>query len=588
LNTPVFSLPSAGAGGRNVTQQALEAQSALLPYALGVFGVGLPIFVWVGSHAVNPQAMAYSLATFAVGWGLFYGAVTWIRKRGRNDVRRRALVHLGGGFIWVGAILQITLFAMHAGPAQGMLLGLAVAAAVVVTFFTAPWLLSLLTIGPAAAAAPLIALWLWSDRATYSIGITAYALALALALVMNQMMRRQFQLAAERETLIGERAAMLTEAERLARSKSDLVATLSHEIRNGLAGVAYVLAGAAGRSARAAPSREQLSAALDATNDLISVLNTTLDSETAEAGRLAVETSAFDPVGLVEDVVLLNRPQAQARGLELSLHIAPELIDADGGGVVADPVRTRQILGNLVANAIKYTVRGRVEVRVELVEKSRLLVEVADTGPGLTPDEISQAFEPFARVARTAAGVPGAGLGLSLSRQLARLMGGEVTGEGAAGVGSCFRLTLVYDSAALIGAERSRVDEPSASGRLRILVIEADGLSAAMLRAVLEQLGHQVVQAHDGARAAELSRICDFDLIAVDSRLSEPPAAAVIGDLKNRAPLLAIIGGEPGEAEACVVAGAAAILRRPVSVAGVARGVAEAMATPSRRARAVA
>lgn len=588
MNSAIFSLPPAGSGGRNLTQQALEAQSALLPYALAVFAVGLPIFVWVGSHAVEPQAMAYSLATFAIGWGLFYAAVNWIRTKGRDDVRRRALVHLGGGLIWVGAIIQITMFALDAGPAQGMLLWLALGAAIVVTFFTAPWLLSLLTIAPAAAAAPLIALWMFGRHDAYSAGAGAYALALALALVMNQMMRRQFQLAADRETLIGERAAMLTEAERLARSKSDLVATLSHEIRNGLAGVAYVLAGAAGRSARAAPSREQLSAALDATNDLIAVLNTTLDSETAEAGRLAVETSAFDPVALVEDVVLLNRPQAQARGLELSLHIAPELIDAEGGGVVADPVRTRQILGNLIANAVKYTVRGRVEVRVELTEKSRLVVEVADTGPGLTAEEITQAFEPFARISRTAAGVPGAGLGLSLSRQLARLMGGEVTGEGASGVGSCFRLTLVYDSAALIGAERTRAEEPAASGRLRILVTEADGLSAAMLRAVLEQLGHQVVQAHDGARAAELARICDFDLIAVDSRLTEPPAAAVIGALKDRAPLLAIIGGEPGEAEMCLAAGAAAVLRRPVSVAGVARGVAEAMATPRRRTRAVA
>ena len=586
--SPIFKLPPAGAGGRNVTQQALEAQSALLPYALAVFAVGLPIFVWVGSHAVNPSLMAFSFATFAVGWGLFYAAVKWIRSKGREDVRRRAAVHLVGGVIWVGAILQITMFALSAGPAQDMLLGLALGAAVIVTFFTAPWLLSLLTIGPVAAAAPLAALWLWGDRETYSIGIGAYALALALALVMNQMMRRQFLLAAERETLIGERVAMLSEAERLARSKSDLVATLSHEIRNGLAGVAYVLAGAAGRSSRAAPSREQLSAALDATNDLISVLNTTLDSETAEAGRLSVESAAFDPVALVEDVVLLNRPQAQARGLELSLHIAPELLDAEGGGVVADPVRTRQILGNLLANAIKYTVRGRVEMRVELVEKSRLVVEVADTGPGLTAEEIGQAFEPFSRIGRTAAGVPGAGLGLSLSRQLARLMGGEVTGEGAPGVGSCFRLTLVYDSAALIGNERPRGEEPSASGRLRILVTEADGLSAAMLRAVLEQLGHQVVQAHDGGRAAELSRICDFDLIAVDSRLSDPPAAEVIGALKERAPLLAIIGGESGEAEACLAAGAVAVLRRPVSVAGVARGVAEAMATPPRRARAVA
>src|SRR6201999_4647526 len=101
----------------------------------------------------------------------------------------------------------------------------------------------------------------------------------ALGLLVNRILRKQFTLAAEREALMAERAAQAAPARRLARSKSDLVATLSDEIRNGLSGVAHVLSAAAGRGGRAAPSREQLAAGLDAVNELLSVLDTTLDAE---------------------------------------------------------------------------------------------------------------------------------------------------------------------------------------------------------------------------------------------------------------------------------------------------------------------
>jgi hypothetical protein len=111
---------------------------------------------------------------------------------------------------------------------------------------------------------------------------------------------------------------VLEAAERAARSKSDIVATLSHEIRNGLTGVTHVLAAAAGKGGRAAPSREQLNAALDAAQDLVAVLNATLDSETAESGRLAVESVAFEPVRLIRDLVLLDRRTPLAKGLELA------------------------------------------------------------------------------------------------------------------------------------------------------------------------------------------------------------------------------------------------------------------------------
>jgi signal transduction histidine kinase/ActR/RegA family two-component response regulator len=578
-------------GGLSVTQQALDAQTALLPYALAVFAISLPIYVWAGSYAPNAVWMTGTFAIFAAAWGMFFGAVNWLKtQEAAANLAKRGRVHVLGGLIWAAAVAQIAAFADGAGPARDPLMMTALAAAVVLIFFSSPWLPSLLIVGSAAVAGPLF--FLFSDPAGAELANLAWgavALAMALALVLNRILRRQFAMAAEREVLIAERAGKVEEARQLAQSKSDLVATLSHEIRNGLSGVVHVLAAAVGHNGRSAPSREQLSAALDAANDLIAVLNTTLDSETAEAGRLAVETHPFDPVVLIRDLVLLNRPNASMKGLELTLHVEPELAAARRGAAVADAHRVRQILANLLGNALKFTVRGRVEARIERTANGRLVIEIADTGPGLAAEELERAFEPFNRIERTSAGTSGAGLGLSLSRQLARLMGGELAAHSAVGVGSCFRLELPYDEAASPERDAEAPAEivgPTALERrtLRVLIAEDDALNAAMLRAVVEQLGHQVVHAIDGRRAVDLSRVCEFDLLMIDGRMPNMDGPATImairaldGDMAQ-VPIIAVIGGDAVEAKECTDAGADAVLRKPVSVAAVARAVADAIA----------
>ncbi len=578
-------------GGSSVTQQALETQTSLLPYALTVFAISLPMLVWAGAYASNAVWMTGTFAIFAIAWGVFYAAVNWLKKpEALADLRKRGQVHILCGLIWAVAVAQMAAFGDGAGPARTELMLISVAAAAIVIFFTAPWLPSLLIVGMATAAGPLYFLMRHpDDQALAKLAMGAIALALALAMILNRILRRQFALAAEREVLIADRDLRMDEARQLARSKSDLVATLSHEIRNGLTGVAHVLASAVGHNGRGAPSREQLSAALDAANDLIAVLNTTLDSETAEAGRLEVDTHAFDAVALVRDLVILNRPNAAARGLELSLHVASDLAAMETGATMADAHRARQILANLLGNALKFTIRGRVEARVELAASGRLSIEIADTGPGLAKEELEQAFEPFNRIARTSAGTSGAGLGLSLSRQLARLMGGELSAHSAVGVGSCFRLELPFDADALPERELEAPIElasafPEARQRMRVLIAEDDALNAAMLRAVIEQLGHQVVHAVDGQRALDLARVCEFDLLMIDGRmpnLDGPAAIAAIRELNGdnaQTPIVAVIGGDADEAEECSQAGADVVLRKPVSVAAVARAVADAVA----------
>lgn len=576
-------------GGPSLTQQAMETQAGLLPYALMAFAVSLPIYVWAGGHARNPAWMSASFVVFAIAWGLFYAVVNWLKEPAAQDLRRRARVQLLAGLVWAAAPAQIAVFADGAGPVRETLLMISLAAGVMCLLFTAPWLPSLLIVGTAAVAGPLAALtWRSDNPDTMHLAWGGAALAFALALMVNRILRKQFGLAAEREGLMAERAEQAEAARRLARSKSDLVATLSDEIRNGLTGVAHVLAAASGRGGRAAPSREQLASGLDAVNELLSVLNTTLDAETAEAGRLSVEPQPIDVAAIARDLVMAHRPAASAKGLEISLHMDAELATSDLGAAIADPVRVRQVLGALIGNAVKFTLRGRVEVRIAMLGTGRMAIEIADTGPGLTEDELALAFQPFQRIARTSAGATGAGLGLTLARQLARLMGGELRAHSAAGVGSCFTIELPYDPAAraIAAVEPGAAVDGGSGPRLRVLIAEDDSLSAITLRSHLEQLGHKVAQAADGRRAVELTRVCDFDvlMVAASATSEGPQVMAAIRGLEGaagRTPLVALIGGDPDEAEGSLAAGASAVLRKPFSMPALARALADALAVKS-------
>jgi signal transduction histidine kinase/ActR/RegA family two-component response regulator len=573
-----------------MSRQALDAQAALLPYALALFGVGLPIFAWACSFAPDRVWMTASLLIFAINWAAFYGVIDAFRRRPSvaADTRVRGRIHVLGGLLWAGALAQITAVALAAGPARDGLELLAVGGAAACAFFCSPYLPSLLIVAPAACAAPLLALFgLPETRSTGHSALGALALVLALSLIFNRLLRRQFAMASDRERLIEDRARSLSQAEALARSKSDLIATLSHEIRNGLTGVAHVLA-AATAGGRGGPSREQMTAALGSARDLIEALNATLDTEAAEADRLVLERRAFDAAETLRDVAAGHRALAAAKGLELAIHV-DEALEAGTGAAVGDPARVRQILSNLIVNAVKYTVRGRIEVRAERLGERRLRIEIADTGPGLTPEELARAFLPFKRITRTGAGVSGAGLGLSLARRLAELMGGEVSADSALGVGSCFRFDLPFDPAQHLA--RPPAETPGAPARefsaaapraLRILTADDNALSVAMLRAVLEQLGHQVLHAHDGRRALELAQVCDVDLVFLSARMPGLDGPEIVRALRAHpgqiasAPIITLIDGDPEEARACLEAGADHILRRPVTVSSVARAIAAA------------
>lgn len=578
---------------RAIAMMGLDAQVQLLPYALGFFGICLPIFVTAAGYAPNAVWLVASMGLYAFNWAVFYAIIDWRKTHqpSLSNLRLHTAVHIAAGLLWAMALLQTSFFAQAAGPLAEILLVLCVGGAVGIIFFSSPSLPSLLLVGPTAAAGPIIALRFNAETATTGLYcLCGTALAMALALILNKHLRGHFAMALEREGLIIEREGALTETRKLAKSKSDILATLSHEIRNGLSGVAHVLAGALGAGSRGAPSRDQLKAALSAARDLVEVLDATLDSEVAESGRLVVQKRPLDAAQLVQDIAMLHRGAASTKGLEILAQVEPDLIDAPGMAI-ADSARARQILNNLVANAVKYTLRGRIELRARRPHNGMVRIEVVDTGPGLTPDELARAFEPFERVARTGAGVPGAGLGLALSRRLAALMGGNLGAESAPGVGSRFWLELPWDEAASL-PEPVAAPRPAAPERsLRILVAEDDALNAAMLRAVLEQLGHKVLAVSDGRRGLELLRMGDLDLIMVDGRMPVMDGPEMIRALRAlpapqcKLPVVAVTGGDAEEVEAMTIAGADAVLRKPVTVTAVARAVADASAGRESPAR---
>ncbi|MDG2523544.1 ATP-binding protein [Caulobacter segnis] len=571
-----------GPGATVARLLSLDMRRDTLRHALTTFAVFVPVLAVAASFARNPGAMSLSLALYTAGCGGFYALMKGLQRE-RVTVPHRAWRHLAATAVWAGAAMQVVVFAHDAGPIREALVLIAMSSGVCALFFATPSRTSAILASAALLLGPLSLMAAPGGGSSAALTGGISLLAIAMAAITNHMLRAQFLRAAERERLLEERAAALNDAKALAQAKSDVVAALSHEIRNGLTGVTHVLAGAAGGEGRTPPTREQFSAALEAARDLIGVLNVTLDSETAGNGLLAVEMGRFDPTRLVHDLVLLERAHASAKGLELNLHIAPELEIRGSGAVTADALRTRQILANLISNAIKYTSRGRIEVRLERPRPDCVTFAIADTGPGLSPDELVYAFEAFRRVERTGAGVPGAGLGLSLSRQLAQLMGGRLSAQSALGVGSCFTVELPYDPHAVLEGEQPDADEhvPAPVRGLRVLVAEDDGLNAAMMRAILEQLGHQVVHAQNGRRALELAELCDFDLMMLDGRmpyLDGPQTAAAVRRLpghRGQTPIIAVTGGDDEETQACMDAGADAAVRKPVTVAGIARAVSD-------------
>jgi two-component system, OmpR family, sensor histidine kinase TorS len=375
------------------------------------------------------------------------------------------------------------------------------------------------------------------------------------------------------EALRGEVAAhdaARDRAEAADRAKSEFLAMMSHEIRTPMNGVLGMLR----NLPRDGLSREQvarLEAALASGKGLMGLLNSILDYSKLEQGQTAGEVLDFDLAEALGDIALLMRPMAEEKGLRLLTQLPENSVPVLRG----DMGKLRQILFNLVSNAVKFTDQGEVRISVALQGPSdadplNLRFTVRDTGRGITPAALERIFDAFQQEdPQTARVHGGTGLGLTISRRLAELLGGDLTVDSTKGLGTTFTLCLPF---AIGSAPIAAVAEPGADlPQLRVLVVEDHPVNQEVFLGYLKALGHLPVIAATGESALEMARDGGFDAVLMDVNL--PGISGIETTRRLRAlPALShlpVIGvsahAQPEDMAACRAAGMDEVVAKPLA-----------------------
>jgi len=330
-----------------------------------------------------------------------------------------------------------------------------------------------------------------------------------------------FQFERVRDKAARESAAAREVAEEASRVKSQFVANISHEIRTPLHGILGVLDLV--ENEPDASARKKLTAvARESGKLLIDVINDVLDLSRIEADKIEIKPVDFTLARTLDQVVFLVSEPARQKGLVLKQEIEPGLPERIRG----DSVHLRQVLLNLMSNAVKYTEKGRITLRLSCSqpgpEKIRLRFEVADSGIGMDADQIERVFEPFVQVDGTSTRLhAGAGLGLAISRKLVRLMGGELRVSSQPGQGSRFWFETEVDPAEPAPERDSERLTPPAPGESRpaVLVVEDNAINRRLAVVMLEKIGCLVSVADDGQQALSQIERQEFDLVLMDCQM---------------------------------------------------------------------
>jgi PAS domain S-box-containing protein len=366
-------------------------------------------------------------------------------------------------------------------------------------------------------------------------------------------------------------------AELATKAKSTFLATMSHEIRTPMNGVLSMIE-LLQRTRLDVEQREMSGIVRDSASSLLKIIDDILDSSKIESGRLEIEKVAMSPLGVVEGVVDALAPQALRKKLELGAFVDPSVPPL----VEGDPVRFRQVLFNLVGNAIKFTSTGEVAVRVSVKSSApaglKLLARVSDTGVGLAPEAAARLFQPFVQAdGSTTRRFGGTGLGLSISRGLVERMGGEIGVDSTPGKGSTFWFTIDVGV-----SSQSTPEDPDLTG-LCVLAVDDNATVREALHSYLSMAGAQVELADSAEAALVLARRFADAGIAIDAAVVDLRLPGIDGFELRRVladeplpiPCIMLTAyDEPGQRGKALAEGFTAYLTKPVRRSALLRSIA--------------
>ncbi|HEY0967361.1 MAG TPA: ATP-binding protein [Opitutaceae bacterium] len=423
--------------------------------------------------------------------------------------------------------------------------------------------------------APVISRFVLSQESgswTLAACTITYALFLSnTARLHHADLRKLYRLIFENDDLVGTLSEAKEKAEAANRAKSEFLATMSHEIRtpmNGVIGMLQVL-----QATRLDPDQSKyVQIAGSSADTLLRLLNDILDLSRIESGKLAFERLDFSPAQAAEEVRALLAPRGEAKGLAIRCHVSPGLPDL----VTGDATRIKQVLFNLVGNAVKFTEKGHVDIDAELAGLTdgvaRLRFRIRDTGIGMDDATRAKLFQKFSQGdSSMTRRYGGSGLGLAIARQLVEQMGGSIRVESKPGAGSEFTFELscpIAQPKSAAPAAAARKPAPRRQGR--VLVVEDDASNQRVIRVLLEREGLEVNLVGDGLEAVERVVSGSWDLVLMDLRMPGIDGLEATRRIRERLPDRAVpivaltADAMEGNREACFAAGMNDFLSKPV------------------------